>query len=111
MKFIKENFNYHGGYLTYSNEEYASIFIGRFKYNGPVKYNHMITAVKNNFSVEEWIEAMKETDQNPTEAIEKKIPNWSAKIVAKWKAREEAKHMKRFGRPIGVSGKDHLIIW
>lgn len=95
--FIKDNFSMWGGYLTYWNGE-KDIFIGRFKYSSaPVKPSHFKTALKNNFTPTEWVELMEKHQQNPTEVVETKLPNWSKKIVDKWVAREEAKIAKRRG--------------
>ena len=112
MKFNKDNFEYFGGFLTYLpegnqneladpfGENAKSIFIARFKYNGPVKKHHFITALKNHFTVEEWVELMEKHDQCPTTVVDSKIPNWSKNIIEKWQARQEAKFAKRHGRPL-----------
>ena len=50
-KFVKENFNYHGGYLTYGEKR---DFIARFKYQKSDKVGFQSFLIKN-FEVEEYL--------------------------------------------------------
>jgi hypothetical protein len=59
MKFQKELFNYHGGYLTYGSERK---FIARFKYRGgfgPNKSDY-IRLLSKYYTLESWFEKAKE---------------------------------------------------
>jgi len=85
-KFVKENFNYHGGFLMYEGEhdlsEYYSepchpsrlgkprdTFVARFKY-GKKNWKTWVTFLVNNFTVEEYVEMEKAT--SPYEAMQSK---------------------------------------
>jgi hypothetical protein len=58
MKFQKELFNYHGGYLTYGPE---NKFIARFKYRGvgPKKSDYIRLLIKY-YTQEDWFEKVKQ---------------------------------------------------
>lgn len=91
QKFRKDYFSTSGGWLQYWNGE-KYIFIARFKYsNAPVKPYHFKTALIKNFTPTEWVELMEQHQQNPTEVVEVKLPNWSKNICDKWEARQLAK--------------------
>ena len=60
MKFQKELFNYHGGYLTYGSDRK---FIARFKYRsglGPKKADYIRLLTKY-YTLESWFEKAKES--------------------------------------------------
>lgn len=61
-KFNREDFNYHGGYLTYGSDRK---FVARFKYAARDKARFVTFLIKN-FSVEEYFAAREAAD--PTNA-------------------------------------------
>lgn len=53
--FAKENFNYHGGYLTYTMPSGSQEFIARFKHRGPVTKAKFVKSITKNYSVEQYL--------------------------------------------------------
>ena len=85
-KFVRENFSYHGGYLTYNGEHGSSkyysepchpsrlglpihTFIARFKY-GKKNWRVWVTFLIKNFTIEEYVTMS--TATSPVEAMEAK---------------------------------------
>jgi hypothetical protein len=57
-RFIRENFNFHGGYLTYQEDiNVRSQFVARFKYT-PADRGRFITFLIRNFTVSEYFSAL-----------------------------------------------------
>lgn len=52
--FIKNNFEYHGGYLHYITDTGDRKFVARFKHRGPVTKSKFQSILINNYSVEEY---------------------------------------------------------
>ena len=63
-KFIKENFNYHGGYLTYNGQ-----FVARFKYMASNKPGFLSFLIKN-FTPAEYFKAL--MNNTPHKILESK---------------------------------------
>jgi len=56
MKFDKQKFDYHGGYLTYElNSGERSVVVARFKYGGMGAFKRFLI---KNFSVEEYFKLL-----------------------------------------------------
>ena len=53
-KFIKANFEYHGGYLHYKTEEGERKFVARFKHRGPVTKTKFQSTLIKHYTVEEY---------------------------------------------------------
>jgi hypothetical protein len=66
-KFNKDDFNYHGGFLTYGTEHK---FVARFKYNKRDRVGFVNFLVKN-FSVEEYFTAL-EVNHAPSQVLRTK---------------------------------------
>lgn len=66
-KFVKEQFNYDGMYLTYGQDRK---FVARFKYAGGDKAGFLSFLIKN-FDVEEYF-ALREAGQAPAAILEAK---------------------------------------
>lgn len=54
-RFAKENFSYHGGYLTYTMPAGSEEFIARFKHRGPVTKAKFVKSITKNYSVEQYL--------------------------------------------------------
>ena len=79
-KFIKSEFNYHGGYLTYQGK-----FVARFKHV-PSNRPGFVSFLCSNFTVEEYFAAL--ANSTPVEVAEAKgyIKKWIKQGVLKeWK--------------------------
>jgi hypothetical protein len=63
-KFVKERFNFHGGYLSYDRK-----FVARFKYNRN-GWGAFRTFLIKNFTVEEYFEKLK--DSTPVQVMKSK---------------------------------------
>jgi hypothetical protein len=89
--FVKENFNYSGGYLTY-----GKLFIARFKYGkSPItKAKFLKELLKSGITVEQYEEASKK--QAPVTILDSNNPNWSKDICDAWIEKQEAKSQARF---------------
>ena len=53
--FVKKNFHYHGGFLTYTMPSGAEEFIARFKHRGPVTKAKFVKSIIKNYSVEQYL--------------------------------------------------------
>lgn len=71
MKFIREQFEYYGGYLTYRMPDGTSQFIARFKYGKNAKPTFLTFLIKN-FTVEEYIERLEVRRECPLPILESK---------------------------------------
>jgi hypothetical protein len=99
-QFNKADFSYHGGYLMYDGahttaEFYQagtnvhpsrvgtqkSLFIARFKYNGPVTKAKFLAELIKNHTVEGYVDAMK--SDAPTRILAIANPQWFATIMKK----------------------------
>lgn len=58
MKFTKDAFDYHGGYLTYGA---TRAFIARFKHRGPVGKADFVRLLTKYYTVESYLERVKTT--------------------------------------------------
>lgn len=74
-KFIKANFDFHGGYLTYhadgTNTTSSGRFVARFKYNKKRK-GKFLTFLCKNFEVEEYFNLIEKEKMSPIGALETK---------------------------------------
>ena len=106
-QFNKADFNYHGGYLTYTGTyegqpvykagknvhptrvgKGIDLFIARFKYSGtPITKAKFMKELISNFTVEEYVAARNGNEITPVRALDNNNPGWSEKIVEAWKAR------------------------
>lgn len=57
MKFQREAFDYHGGYLTYGADRK---FVARFKYRGPVKKSDFVRLLSKYYTVEDYFARLKD---------------------------------------------------
>jgi hypothetical protein len=53
MKFQKDQFHYHGGYLTYGSDRK---FVARFKYRGPVGKADFVRLLCKYYTVESYLD-------------------------------------------------------
>ena len=68
--FIKENFSYSGGFLTYHDGQ-ENHFIGRFKYVGKASAMKFATFLRKNFTKAEYLNRLK-NDEAPLDVLESK---------------------------------------
>jgi len=92
MKFIRENFNYHGGYLTYEGK-----FIARFKHMKSNKPTFLTFLIKN-FTQEEYFD-LYNSNMAPAKILETK--GYLPSHIKKW--------LKKGGYTINLSGYDKFI--
>jgi hypothetical protein len=59
-KFVKTNFEYHGGYLHYTTEAGERKFVARFKHRGPVTKAKFLKTLIKHYSVEEYFSRLGE---------------------------------------------------
>lgn len=77
-KFKKENFNYHGGYLTYAGK-----FVARFKYSGtPIKMGMFKRELMKNHTVESYFSAI-EAGETPVHILKNKNISWYVQAMNK----------------------------
>lgn len=57
-KFQRDNFDFFGGYLTYTDADYKNEFVARFKYGRKDKAR-LVTFLIKNFDTKEYFDAMK----------------------------------------------------
>lgn len=91
MKFVKEQFNFDGMYLTYGPERR---FVARFKYRMGGKASHQSFLIKH-FTVEEYFQRM-EAGESPLKILESK--GYILPHIKKW--------MKRDGYAVTKEGYD-----
>ena len=73
-KFVKENFAYHGGYLTYDGK-----FVARFKYRGsPIKMGAFKAFLIKHVGVEEYFADL-DAGISPLPAIEARGFTWTTR--------------------------------
>ena len=110
-KFNRKDFNYHGGYLTYTGDyegrpvyedkpnvhptrvgKGIDLFIARFKYSGPFTKAKMLTQLINNFTVEEYVaeRAKDGLDSSPLQILRNNDEDWYYKVMFDYKAKKEA---------------------
>ena len=109
-KFNKEDFSYHGGYLTYTGDyegrpvwqtttaaggtvhpslvgKGKDLFIARFKHRGPFTKAKFLAQLIKNFTVEEYVEerAKDGLDSSPLQILRNKNEDWYYKVMFAWK--------------------------
>lgn len=99
-KFNKEDFNYHGGYLTYTGEyegrptyedkpgvhptrigKGKDLFIARFKHKGPITKAKFLKELIKNHTVEDYANAYL-FGMAPIAILKDKNPAWHEKAMA-----------------------------
>lgn len=103
-KFNKEDFNFHGGYLTYTGEYYGrpvyedgpnvhptrvgkgkDLFVARFKYSGsPITKTKFLKELIKNHTVEDYANASL-FGMAPLAILKDKNPVWYETIMTKWR--------------------------
>lgn len=83
-KFNKEDFSYHGGYLTYKGT-----FIARFKHRGPITKAKFLKELIKNHTVENYTNAYL-FGFAPIAILKDKNPSWYENIISEWKAKQLA---------------------
>jgi len=68
--FIKENFEFHGGYLNYFGADHKAMFIARFKY-GSKPWKSWVNFIVKNFEVDEF-KMLAESGMSPLAIMESK---------------------------------------
>ena len=101
-KFVKENFDYHGGYLNYHLDAYPSAwdrrkFVARFKYVGGNKAGFQKFLIEN-FSIEEYFDRL-DAGEGPLTILQSK--GYIDAHVKKW--------LKEAGLPISQDSIGALI--
>lgn len=71
-KFIKSEFNYHGGYLTYGSDRK---FVARFKHRGPFTKAKFLKELIANHSIESYFNAI-DDGLAPLVILRDKNPDW-----------------------------------
>ena len=70
QQFIKENFSYSGGFLTYHDGD-DNHFIGRFKYVGKASAMKFANFLRKNFTTAEYLDRL-DNGEAPLEVLESK---------------------------------------
>jgi hypothetical protein len=78
-KFVRDQFSYWGGYLTYGPER---LFIARFKYASTSSKPRWTTFMIKNFTVEEW-QAARAQDKAPLDIMRSK--GFELTHILKWR--------------------------
>lgn len=111
--FNKDNFDMHGGYLTYAIwshnisdiklKEYGrnSIVIARYKYGqggATCKRKDIVNELIENWTVEELLEALRETpEKSPIELASEKNPIWWQCLEIMQNAKRNCEYLKTHG--------------
>lgn len=68
-RFAKDNFNYHGGYLTYTMPTGKQEFVARFKHRGPVTKAKFIKSITRNYTVEQYFHKLNVEKRAPLQIL------------------------------------------
>ena len=92
-QFVKENFDYHGGYLTYQGK-----FVSRHKYNGAAEAGTFRTFLIKHFTVSEYF-VRRDAGESPLPILESK--GYIQPHIKKW--------LKEAGYPVTREGYKMLL--
>jgi len=98
MNFVKENFDYSGGFLTYLFEGKRE-FVARFKYSGPITMGKFKKELMKNHSPATYFEAAKKT--SPLDVLKTANLAWYVDTM-------NAYYIKRSGRPVMNADGTHI---
>lgn len=85
-KFLKQNFFYHGGFLSYMNGEERKV-VARFKYRGPVTKAIFLKELLKSHTVEGYFAKMELDRKAPIEILRDANPSWYEACVEKFRAK------------------------
>lgn len=108
-KFNRKDFNYHGGYLTYTGDyegrpvyeagknvhptnvgKGKNLFIARFKYSGPFTKAKFLTQLINNFTVEDYAARIL-FGGTPLQILKNNNEDWYYKVMFDFKEKQSRK--------------------
>ena len=85
-KFIKSEFNYHGGFLTYTDNGQRKV-VARFKYRGPVTKAKFLAELIKNHTVEGYFAKMENERMAPLDILRQANRRWYDACLAQFRAK------------------------
>jgi hypothetical protein len=85
MNFIKANFSYSNGYLTYNMPNGENKFVARFKYSGaPFTKSQFLKQLIKNFTPDAYFHQLEKMHKAPLTILRDNDPVWAELIQDKW---------------------------